>query len=124
MFFTKDEHPRATSPEVLAKLKGIVSPDGTVTAGNASGVNDGAIALGHLLGASGARLVTTAAYQLARRGGRYALCTMCIGAGHRLDHRARITPRRNDAARLGRRLYRARARARQDRRLNHALYRP
>ena len=168
-----DEHPRATSMEALAKLKGIVRPDGTVTAGNASGVNDGAcallladeasavrhgltpkarvigmatagvaprvmgigpapavqklmqqsgikleqldvielneafaaqglavlrqlgitdddprvnpnggaIALGHPLGMSGARLVTTAMYQLHRTGGRYALCTMCIGVG-------------------------------------------
>ena len=171
--FRQDEHPRATTLEVLAKLKGVVRPDGTVTAGNASGVNDGAcatllasedaarrygltprarivaaaaagvaprimgfgpapatrkvlakaglklgeidvielneafaaqalavtrdlgladdspkvnpnggaIALGHPLGASGARLVTTAMYQLARSGGRYALCTMCIGVG-------------------------------------------
>lgn len=170
---SKDEHPRATSVEALAKLKGVVRPDGTVTAGNASGVNDGAcalllanestaaryglqpkarvvamatagvaprimgvgpidavrkvlrvanlkldqmdvielneafasqalavtraldmtgdderlnpnggaIALGHPLGASGARLATTAAYQLARINGRYALCTMCIGVG-------------------------------------------
>jgi acetyl-CoA acetyltransferase family protein len=169
----KDEHPRETSLEALAKLKPIVRENGTVTAGNASGVNDGscavlvaseaavkkygltprarilgmasagvaprimgfgpapaskkllarlgmpiskmdvielneafaaqvlaamrdlglpddakhvnpnggAIALGHPLGASGARLVTTAAYQLARHGGRYALCTMCIGVG-------------------------------------------
>ena len=43
--------------------------------------NGGAIALGHPLGASGARLVTTAMYQLQRTGGRYALCTMCIGVG-------------------------------------------
>ncbi|HMD01359.1 MAG TPA: acetyl-CoA C-acyltransferase, partial [Candidatus Baltobacteraceae bacterium] len=43
--------------------------------------NGGAIALGHPLGMSGARLVTTAAYELARRKGRYALCTMCIGVG-------------------------------------------
>jgi acetyl-CoA acyltransferase len=43
--------------------------------------NGGAIALGHPLGASGARLVTTALYQLRRSGGRYALCTMCIGVG-------------------------------------------
>jgi len=43
--------------------------------------NGGAIALGHPLGMSGARLVTTASYQLARSGGRYALCTMCIGVG-------------------------------------------
>jgi 3-oxoadipyl-CoA thiolase len=170
---TTDEHPRATSLEALSKLKGVVRADGTVTAGNASGVNDGAcalivaseaaakrhgltprarvvaaavagvaprimgfgpapatrkvlalcglelsrmdvielneafaaqalavtrdlglpddaahvnpdggaIALGHPLGASGARLVTTALYQLQRTGGRHALCTMCIGVG-------------------------------------------
>jgi 3-oxoadipyl-CoA thiolase len=174
---TRDEHPRETSLEALAKLKGVVRPDGSVTAGNASGVNDGAvalliasegaaarhgltprarivgmatagvaprimgigpapatrkvlaltglslaqmdvielneafaaqglavlrelgladddprvnpnggaIALGHPLGASGARLVMTAVNQLHRmnggRGGRYALCTMCIGVG-------------------------------------------
>jgi len=169
----KDEHPRETSMEALAKLKGAVRPDGSVTAGNASGVNDGAcallianeeaakqnglsprarivgmatagvpprimgigpapatekvlaltglslaqmdvielneafaaqglavlrllglqdddarvnpnggaIALGHPLGASGARLITTAVNQLHRTGGRYALCTMCIGVG-------------------------------------------
>jgi acetyl-CoA C-acetyltransferase len=169
----KDEHPRETSLESLAKLKGVVRPDGTVTAGNASGVNDGAcallladektaaahgltpkarvvgmatagvaprvmgigpapatqkvlaltgltidqidvielneafaaqglavlrllglkdddarvninggaIALGHPLGASGARLATTAVNQLHKGGGRYALCTMCIGVG-------------------------------------------
>jgi len=170
---TKDEHPRETSLEALAKLKGVVRPDGTVTAGNASGVNDGAcallladeataakngltpkarvvgmatagvaprimgigpapatqkvlaqtgltiaqmdvielneafaaqglavlrllgvrdddprvnpnggaIALGHPLGASGARLATTAVNQLHKSGGRYALATMCIGVG-------------------------------------------
>ena len=169
----KDEHPRETSLEALAKLKPIVRPNGTITAGNASGVNDGAcalllasadaakthgltprarvlgmavagvaprimgigpapaskkllarlgltiaqmdvielneafaaqglavlrqlgvrdddlrvnpnggaIALGHPLGASGARLVTTAVNQLHATGGRYALCTMCIGVG-------------------------------------------
>ena len=170
---SRDEHPRETSIEALGKLKGVVRPDGTVTAGNASGVNDGAaalllaneenakrfgltprarvlgiatagvaprvmgigpapatqkllarlnmkigqfdvielneafaaqglavlrmlgvadddprvnpnggaIALGHPLGMSGARLVTTAMYQLERTQGRYALCTMCIGVG-------------------------------------------
>jgi acetyl-CoA acyltransferase len=169
----RDEHPRLTTSEALAKLRGVARPDGTVTAGNASGVNDGAcavllaseeaarrhgltprarivaaatagvpprimgfgpapatekvlrkaglslgdidvielneafaaqalavtrhlglpddsplvnpnggaIALGHPLGASGARLAATATYQLARTGGRYALCTMCIGVG-------------------------------------------
>jgi 3-oxoadipyl-CoA thiolase len=172
--FDTDEHPRPdVSMEALAKLKGVVTPDGSVTAGNASGVNDGAcalllasaaavdqygltprarvlgmttvgleprimgfgpapatkkllqmtglsieqmdvielneafasqglavlrdlglrdddprvnpnggaIALGHPLGASGARLVTAAVNQLHRTGGRYALCTMCIGVG-------------------------------------------
>jgi len=170
---SRDEHPRETSLEALAKLKGVVRPEGTVTAGNASGINDGscalllaseaaaarhgltprarvvgmatagvaprimgfgpapatrkvlaltglslaqidvielneafaaqglavlrdlgladddprvnawggAIALGHPLGASGARLATTAVNQLHRGGGRYALCTMCIGVG-------------------------------------------
>jgi hypothetical protein len=169
----RDEHPRETTLEALGKLAPIVRPDGSVTAGNASGVNDGAcalvvaseaaavrhglvprarvlgmatagvpprvmgigpapaterlvarlgmtigdfdvielneafaaqalavlrllglpddaahvnpnggaIALGHPLGASGARLATTATYELARRGGRYALATMCIGVG-------------------------------------------
>ena len=173
MVVSTDEHPRDTSLEALARLKGVVRPDGTVTAGNASGVNDGAcalllaseaaaakhgltprarvmgmatagvpprimgigpapatrrvlaltglrleqmdvielneafaaqglavlrdlgladddprvnpnggaIALGHPLGASGARLATTAVNQLHRSGGRYALCTMCIGVG-------------------------------------------
>jgi acetyl-CoA C-acetyltransferase len=169
----RDEHPRETSLDALAGLKGVVRPDGSVTAGNASGVNDGAcalllaseaaaarhgltprarvlgmatagvpprimgmgpapatrkvleltrlklpqmdvielneafaaqglavlrdlgledddarvnsnggaIALGHPLGASGARLVTTAINRLHRSGGRYALTTMCIGVG-------------------------------------------
>jgi len=171
--FSQDEHPRETNLEALARLRGIVRPEGTVTAGNASGVNDGAcalllaseseavrhgltprarvvgmavagvaprtmgigpapatqkllaqtgmaldqidvielneafaaqglavlrllglqdddprvnawggaIALGHPLGASGARLATTAVNRLHATGGRYALCTMCIGVG-------------------------------------------
>lgn len=173
VIFSQDEHPRITTLETLAGLKSIVKPGGTITAGNASGVNDGACALllasdtgikqhhlepkarilavaaagvsprimgfgpspaikkvlakaglrlcdmdvielneafaaqalavtrdlglpddaehvnpnggaisyGHPLGASGARLVTTAMYQLIRTKGRYALCTMCIGVG-------------------------------------------
>jgi acetyl-CoA C-acetyltransferase len=173
IIFAKDEHPRATTLEVLAQLKGIVRPDGSVTAGNSSGVNDGAcalilaseqaiqthhfkprakilgmavagveprimgigpapavkkvlaqvglsidqidvielneafaaqglavlreigvaeddsrvnpnggaIALGHPLGASGARIITTALNQLERTQAKYALCTMCIGVG-------------------------------------------
>ena len=173
LLVTHDEHPRETSLDALARLKGIVRADGSVTAGNASGVNDGAcalllanetmaqknglvprarvvgmalagvaprlmgmgpapatqkvlamtgltlaqmdvielneafaaqglavlrtlgladddarvnawggaIALGHPLGASGARLATTAVNRLQATGGRYALCTMCIGVG-------------------------------------------
>src|SRR2546422_218379 len=90
LLFSQDEHPRPdTTLEALSKLKPVVKPNGTITAGNASGVNDaahmnpngGAIAIGHPLGASGARLVTTALYQLLRINGRYALCTMCIGVG-------------------------------------------
>ena len=171
--FSEDEHPRETTLDALAKLKGVVRPDGTVTAGNASGINDGAVALliaseraaarhglkplarivgaatagvpprimgigpapatsrllerhglkvrdvsvielneafaaqavavtrqlglpddaahvnpnggaiaiGHPLGASGARIVLTAARQLATTGGRYGVATMCIGVG-------------------------------------------
>jgi hypothetical protein len=52
--------------------------------------NGGAIALGHPLGMSGARLVTTATYQLHRSGGRYALCTMCIGVGQGDDYRKSV----------------------------------
>lgn len=174
VMFAADEQPRPdTTLEALAKLKGVVKPDGSVTAGNSSGINDGAcamlvasdaaarqqgltprarivaaaaagvtprimgmgpapamrkvlakanlkieqmdvielneafaaqalavlrdvgvpddaphvnpnggaIAIGHPLGASGARLITTAMYQLQETGGRYALCTMCIGVG-------------------------------------------
>ncbi|WP_157267035.1 3-oxoadipyl-CoA thiolase [Azohydromonas aeria] len=173
LIVSRDEHPRQTSLEALARLRGVVRPDGTVTAGNSSGVNDGAcallladeaaaakhgltprarvvgmatagvaprvmgigpapatrkvlaqtgltleqmdvielneafaaqglavlrllglkdddervnawggaIALGHPLGASGARLATTAVNRLHATGGRYALCTMCIGVG-------------------------------------------
>ncbi|MGB8475297.1 MAG: 3-oxoadipyl-CoA thiolase [Candidatus Acidiferrum sp.] len=67
----------AFASQSLAVLRELGLPD------DASHVNPngGAIALGHPLGASGARLVTTAMYQLLRTGGRYALCTMCIGVG-------------------------------------------
>jgi hypothetical protein len=61
----------------LAVLRELGLPD---DAGHVN-PNGGAIALGHPLGMSGARLVTTAMYQLHRTGGRYALCTMCIGVG-------------------------------------------
>jgi acetyl-CoA acyltransferase len=67
----------AFAAQALAVLRDLGLPD------NASHVNPngGAIALGHPLGMSGARLATTATYELAARGGRYALCTMCIGVG-------------------------------------------
>jgi len=67
----------AFSAQALAVLRDLGVPD------DAAHVNPtgGAIAIGHPLGASGARLITTAAYQLKRSGGRYALCTMCIGVG-------------------------------------------
>lgn len=67
----------AFAAQGLATLRALGIPD------DASHVNanGGAIALGHPLGMSGARLVMTAAYQLRRSGGRYALCTMCVGVG-------------------------------------------
>jgi 3-oxoadipyl-CoA thiolase len=67
----------AFASQALAVLRDLGIPD---DAGHVN-PNGGAIALGHPLGASGARLVTTALYQLQRTGGRYALCTMCIGVG-------------------------------------------
>ena len=67
----------AFAAQALAALRELGLPD------DASQVNPngGAIALGHPLGMSGARLVTTALYQLKRTGGRYALCTLCVGVG-------------------------------------------
>jgi len=67
----------AFAAQALAVLRDLGVPDDAPHV-NPSG---GAIALGHPLGASGARLITTAMYQLARTRGRYALCTMCIGVG-------------------------------------------
>jgi acetyl-CoA acetyltransferase len=67
----------AFAAQVLATLRDLGIPDDAPHV-NPSG---GAIALGHPLGASGARLVTAAMYELQRRSGRYALCTMCIGVG-------------------------------------------
>jgi acetyl-CoA acyltransferase len=67
----------AFAAQGLAVLRGLGVPDDAAHVNP----NGGAIALGHPLGMSGARLVTTAAYELKRRGGRYALCTMCIGVG-------------------------------------------
>jgi acetyl-CoA acetyltransferase family protein len=67
----------AFAAQALAVLRGLGVPDDAPHVNP----NGGAIALGHPLGASGARLVTTAMYQLRRTGGRYALCTMCIGVG-------------------------------------------
>ena len=67
----------AFAAQALAVLRDLGIPD------DAEHVNPngGAIAIGHPLGMSGGRLVMTAMYQLRRTGGRYALCTMCIGVG-------------------------------------------
>lgn len=67
----------AFAAQALAVLRELGLPDDAAHVNP----NGGAIALGHPLGMSGARLVTTALYELQRRGGRYALCTMCIGVG-------------------------------------------
>ena len=67
----------AFAAQALAVLRDLGLPDDAAHVNP----NGGAIALGHPLGACGARLVTTALYQLHRTGGRYALCTMCIGVG-------------------------------------------
>jgi len=67
----------AFASQALAVLRDLGLPDDAPHVNP----NGGAIALGHPLGMSGARLITTAVYELHRRGGRYALCTMCIGVG-------------------------------------------
>lgn len=67
----------AFAAQALAVLRDLGLPD---DAGHVN-ANGGAIAMGHPLGMSGARLITTAMYQLHRTGGRFALCTMCIGVG-------------------------------------------
>ena len=67
----------AFASQALAVLRDLGLPDDAEQVNP----NGGAIALGHPLGASGARLATTAAYELKRRGARRALCTMCIGVG-------------------------------------------
>jgi 3-oxoadipyl-CoA thiolase len=67
----------AFAAQALAVLRDLGLPDDAAHVNP----NGGAIAMGHPLGMSGARLVTTASYELERRGGRYALCTMCIGVG-------------------------------------------
>ncbi|HEY5766108.1 MAG TPA: acetyl-CoA C-acyltransferase, partial [Candidatus Deferrimicrobiaceae bacterium] len=67
----------AFAAQVLAGMRELGLPDDAPHVNP----NGGAIALGHPLGMSGARLVATALYQLRRTGGRYALCTMCIGVG-------------------------------------------
>jgi acetyl-CoA acetyltransferase len=67
----------AFASQALAVLRELGLPDDAAQVNP----NGGAIALGHPLGMSGARLVLTAAYELRRRGARYALCTMCVGVG-------------------------------------------
>jgi acetyl-CoA C-acetyltransferase len=67
----------AFASQALAVLRSLGVPDDSPSVNP----NGGAIALGHPLGASGGRLITTAVYQLQRSKGRYALCSMCIGVG-------------------------------------------
>jgi acetyl-CoA C-acetyltransferase len=67
----------AFASQALAVLRELHVPDDAAQVNP----NGGAIALGHPLGASGARLIATATYHLSRTGGKYALCTMCIGVG-------------------------------------------
>jgi acetyl-CoA acetyltransferase len=67
----------AFASQALAVLRDLGIPDDAPHVNP----NGGAIAIGHPLGASGARLITTALYQLEETGGRFALCTMCIGVG-------------------------------------------
>src|SRR5260370_906093 len=78
-----DEHVRAElSLADLNRLRpAFLRENGTVTAGNASSINDGAIALGHPSGARGAILTVKLLYELQRTGGRYGLVTLCIGGG-------------------------------------------
>ena len=75
--FAVIEANEAFAAQVLAVLRGLGVADDAAHVNP----NGGAIALGHPLGMSGARLATTATWQLGRTGGRYALCTMCIGVG-------------------------------------------
>ena len=75
MILDHDDMPITHWPLATLRSLGVADDDPRV---NAQG---GAIAIGHPLGMSGARLVMTAAYQLKRAGGRYALCTMCVGVG-------------------------------------------
>src|SRR5207253_69145 len=77
----RDESPRETSLEALAALKPAFKADGTVTAGNASNVNGGAVALGHPIGSSGARLLVTLLYALRDRGKTRGVVSLCLGGG-------------------------------------------
>src|SRR5919204_616147 len=80
--FSVDEGPRRdTSLEKLARLQPVFDPEGTTTAGNAPGVNGGAVALGHPIGASGARILGTMIYELRRNGGGLGLAAICSGGG-------------------------------------------
>src|SRR3989475_819349 len=79
----KDESPRKDSSlEALAALKPSFEKDGTVTPGNAPGLNGGAIALGHPIGASGARILTTLLFALKDRKQTTGLATLCLGGGN------------------------------------------
>src|SRR5947199_161067 len=80
--FESDESPRRdTSYEKLAGLKPAMDPEGTTTAGNAPGVNGGAVALGHPIGASGGRILGTMVHELRRNGGGLGLAAICSGGG-------------------------------------------
>src|SRR5258708_1743068 len=77
-----DEYPRhGATIEAMGKLKPAFVKDGTVTAGSASSINGGAIAIGHPVGASGARVLVTLLHEMQKRGAKKGLATLCIGGG-------------------------------------------
>src|SRR6266568_4545875 len=81
--FDKDESPREdTTIEILRSLKPAFKKDGTVTAGNAPGVNDGAAAIGHPIGASGVRVLVTLIYEMIRQDVHRGIAALCLGGGN------------------------------------------
>src|SRR5437762_713052 len=83
VLFEKDESPREdTTAETLRALKPAFKKDGTVTAVNAPGVNGGAVALGHPIGASGARVLVTLLYEMIRRDVHKGVAALCLGGGN------------------------------------------
>jgi acetyl-CoA acetyltransferase len=80
--FEADEFPRSgITAESLSKLRPAFKPDGTVSAGNASGINGGAIALGRPVGAGGTRILVTLLHELHRSGKTTGLAALCVGGG-------------------------------------------